>query len=495
MPSPNQDELSFDVVVVGAGTAGLAAAKSAHGAGARVAVVDPMGPLGTLCARGLACMPLSGAPSVLTPRAGSRARRFGALGVGLASPPRFDWTTARARKSELIADFVASVVHTTTTSNAFTLLRGSARFLSGGSVDVGGTRVVAKRFVVASGSAPVVPPIPGLAEVSAATLSSDDVFDLASIPSSVAVLGTGPIAAELGQFLARAGAKVHLVGESDRVAGLPPGEMQDSLTVALERELTLHLSARVERITPRDDAESRGVTLSVRERGGAPRRTGSCSPSGAAPALDGLDLARAEVRLKDGVPIHDDYLRTSNPAIFVAGDAAGAPSLLHTATIQGRTAGHNAAKQALGGNEASLTRAVVEPQLRVVFCDPIVATEGLDPDDAARAGYDVVAVARPWSEQGKARLIDETDGRARLVFDRATRKLLGCQLVGPQADLLIHLASYAMHFGATVEDLLALHHYHPTLAEMIPSLAQRAVSELDGVGCTRGEVAAVVTMQ
>ncbi len=89
----------------------------------------------------------------------------------------------------------------------------------------------------------------------------------------------------------------------------------------------------------------------------------------------------------------------------------------------------------------------------------------------------------------------ETEGLAQLVVDRDSRKLLGGQIVGPEADVLIHLVSYAMLLGATVDDVLGLHHYHPTLAEMIPSLAQKIVSDLDGLECSRGEIAAAHTMQ
>jgi len=197
------------------------------------------------------------------------------------------------------------------------------------------------------------------------------------------------------------------------------------------------------------------------------------------------------VRLDDktGAPVIDEYLRTTNLAIFAAGDAAGPPAILHAATIRGRTAGRNAAR------EGDLERPPLDPALQVVFCDPIVATVGLDPHAATKAGHRVCVASRPWSDQGKARILNETEGLAQLVVDRSTRKLLGCQIVGPEADLLIHLASYALQFGATVDDLIALHHYHPTLAEMIPSLAQKVIAELEDKECTRGDIAASAQMQ
>jgi dihydrolipoamide dehydrogenase len=457
------DELDFDVVVIGAGTAGLAAAEAAHAEGARVAVVDH-GPLGTLCAR-LGCMPSK--VLLQSTLALSHARRLGTLGVVLDAPPALDWPRLRARKSELVADFVGEIVHATETSKTFTLLRGVAEFIDDRSLDVAGRRVVGKRWVLAAGSSPVRPPIPGLGEVPTLTLTSDDVFELDSIPRSVAVIGSGAIGTELGQFLARAGADVHILSHDDRLAGLSPGALQDALVAPLARELTLHRFARIERVRREGD----GIAL-VLEREGELHVERILLAAGRRPNLDRLGLPRIGVLLEKGIPIHDEYLRTTNPSVFVAGDAAGPPAILHTATIQGRAAGRNAARV------GRLERPRLAPALRVVFCEPIVATVGLDPDAAERAGHRVCVAVRPWSDQGKARIMDETEGLAQLVIDRDTRKVLGCQLVGPCADLLVHLVSYAMHFGATVDDLLALHHYHPTLAEMIPSLAQKVVTEL-----------------
>jgi dihydrolipoamide dehydrogenase len=472
-------ELTFDVVVIGAGTAGLAAAKAAHAEGARVAVVDH-GPLGTFCAR-LGCMPSKAL--LESARALAHVRRAGALGVMVEGAPRLTWSAVRARESQLVADFVGKAVAATTTSKSFTLLRGSAEFLEDGALGVDGRRVVGKRWVLATGSSPVRPPTPGLDEVAALTLTSDDVFELESIPSSIAVIGSGAVGIELGQFLARAGVHVHVLGHDDRVAGLAPGPLQDALRSALGREVALQRSVRIERVRREGDC----VVLVV-ENQEELRVERLLFAAGRRPNLDGLSLSRVGVDVKDGKPVHDEYLRTTNAAVFVAGDAAGAPQLLHAATIQGSTAGRNAAR------DGELERPGLDPALRVVFCDPIVASVGLDPDDARRAGHRACVVVRPWAEQGKARLMGETDGAAQLVVDRETRKVLGCQLVGPHADLLVHLVSYAIHFGATVDGLLALHHYHPTLAEMIPSLAQKAVATLDGE-CTRGDVAAVVDMQ
>lgn len=475
----------FDVVVIGAGTAGLAAAKAAHQAGARVAVVDH-GPLGTLCAR-RGCM-----PSKLVLRSAevlAQAHRAPVFGVDCGGPPRFDWPAARARTQTLVADFVGYVVRATETSSRFTLLHGRAEFLDGTRVRVDGgdssPQVLgAAAWVVATGSEPVVPPIPGLDRIP--YLVSDDVFALETIPSSVAVIGAGAIGVELGQFLARAGADVHLIESGASVAGLSPGPLLDAFVAPLTRELALYRETAVAAV--RQDGS--GTVLALR---GAPRTELRVArvlvAAGRRPHLAGLHLERAGVRVQDGIPVHDAQLRTSNPAVFVAGDAAGPPALLHTASLQGRAAGHNAARP----DAAQIPR--IEPLLTVVFSDPAIATVGLDPAAAARAGRQPCVARRAWAEQGKARIIGRTDGIAQLVVDRATREVVGCQLVGPHADLLIHLLAYALHFRATVDDLLALHHYHPTLAEMIPSLAHGIVAELDRRHCLEAEVAPGLEMQ
>jgi dihydrolipoamide dehydrogenase len=470
----------LDVVVLGAGTAGLAAAKAASAEGARVVVVDH-GPLGTFCAR-LGCMPSK--VLLQSTRELSRARRLGRLGVALSMPPTLDWRAVRSRKKELVAEFVASVVQVTTTSEAFSLILGAAEFVDRTTLRAGDRLLTAKRWIIATGSSPVRPPVDGLDAVADCTLTSDQIFDLPSIPSSIAVIGGGGVGVELGQFLARAGARVHLLTNDDPIAGLGPGPLQDALRAPLERELTIHLRARIASVKRHGD----GVALVV-EGEAEVRVARILLAAGRRPNIDALGLSRIGVRVEKGVPVHDEFLRTTNASVFVAGDAAGAPAILHAATIQGRTAGRNATR------DHDLSKPALDPALRVVFSDPIVATVGLDPNQATRAGHPICVVSRPWAEQGKARIMGETAGLAQLVVDRETRKVLGCQLVGPHGDLLIHLASYAIHFGATIEDLLALHHYHPTLAEMFPSLARCAVRELDGVVCLESEVAAVGGMQ
>jgi dihydrolipoamide dehydrogenase len=471
----------FDVIVIGAGTAGLSAAKAAQQTGARVAVIDH-GPLGTLCAR-KGCMP----SKILLHSADAMARtgRLPHLGVDLPEPASFNWPVVRARTRELVADFVGHVVRATESSDKFTLIRGAAAFAEDGKLRVDGDvnggdgrerLLEARSWIIATGSAPTIPPIAGIEKVP--YILSDDVFTLDEIPRSVAVLGGGPIGLELGQFLRRAGAEVHLVQRGRTLARLSEGPLLDSLVTALSRELTLHLETTTTAV--RQEGAETCVSLRRRDLEKEIRVDRLFVAAGRHPDLEGLRVERVGVRVERGVPVHDEHLRTSNPNIFVAGDAAGAPALLHTASLQGHAAGHNAARP------DELQIPPIAPLLTIVFCDPTVATVGLDPEAARRAGYSPCVAFRPWSDQGKARVIDQTEGAAQLVVDAVSKKILGCQIVGPHADLLIHLISYAMHFGATVDDLLA---------EMIPSLAQRIVRDLEKHECLRGEVAPCDQMQ
>ncbi|GAC1352865.1 MAG: dihydrolipoyl dehydrogenase [Polyangiales bacterium] len=500
------DEL-FDVVVIGAGTAGLSAARAAHARGAKVALVDH-GPLGTLCAR-KGCMPSK--VLLQSSNAIMRTRRLSALGVHVEGAPSFEWSVMRARQRALIADFVGSVVSNIETSNAFTLVRGDACFTVDERLHVDTSRFAAdegslgtksspsatrslraKSWVIATGSTVVIPAIDGLREVP--FLTSDDVFDLETLPASIAVIGTGAIGVELGQFFARAGAIVHLIGSGSGVAGLSKGTVRDSLIAPLSAELEISLDTEVRRVciekAPLGSiiltlASKRGISEVSSER----KVDAVLLATGRRPAIDSLGLEHMRVEVKDGVPLHDAHLRTSNPQVFVAGDAAGAPALLHTASRQGRAAGHNAH----GGGVLEVP--AIEPIMRVVFCDPAVATIGIDKETARDRGIPVVVAERAWSDQGKARVMNETEGVAQLVVHATTRKIIGCQLVGPECDLLIHLIAYAMHFGGSVDDLVAMNHYHPTLAEMIPSLAQNIIGQLEKRHCHEGDVAPCPALQ
>lgn len=356
------------------------------------------------------------------------------------------------------------------------MLEGDAAFVEEGVLRVGSRRVSAKGWVIAAGSAPIRPAIEGLDDVVAHVITSDDVFDLASIPSSVAVVGSGSVGVELGQFLARAGARVHVVGEDDRVAGLGPGKPREAIVAALARELTLHSASRIAHVGGSRTAEGRGDVAVALVSGETFWVERILLAAGRRPDVGGLGLEWMGVRVSGGVPSHDEHLRTTNPAVFVAGDAAGAPGLLHTATLQGRAAGANAAR----GEKGTLVRPALEPLMRIAFCDPMVATVGLDPSEAEAAGRAVYVASRPWSQQAKARILDETEGVAQLVVERGSREIVGCQIVGEGADLLIHMVSYAMQSGGKVEDLIRMHHYHPTLAEMIPAVAREVVRGMGG---------------
>jgi len=466
--------LELDVVVIGAGTAGLAAAKSAHAEGARVAVVDH-GPLGTLCAR-KGCMPSKAI--LASARALDRARRLPSLGIEHTGDPKLDWQQTRARERALVDGFVRSIVENTTSSTNFSLVRGKASFGEDGLLHVDGrfeggdgaeSVLSARGWVVAAGSLPVVPNVPGLADIP--FLISDDIFDLDAIPKSVAVIGAGAIAVELGQFLARAGANVHLIGNDDTLAGLGAGDLQDALSEPLTRDLELHLRSKITHI----ERHASGITVRLESSGKTEELHVEkiLVAAGRQPNIASLGLNRMGVQIENGAPKHDEFLRTTHENIFVAGDAAGNPAILHVASRQGTTAGRNAA------HPEKLERPVDDEKLRIVFSDPMVATVGLDPVSAKAEGLDTCVATRRWSEQGRARLMGETEGMAELTVDCRTRKILGCRIVGAEADVLIHLAAYALRFEATVDDLLTLPHYHPTVAEMFPSLAERIVAKLD----------------
>ena len=277
----------------------------------------------------------------------------------------------------------------------------------------------------------------------------------------------GAIGLELSQFFARIGTTVHLVSRRRLLTDLGE-DFADEMERAFgdEPNLELHQPERIARVSRADG----GIAV---ELAGGERFTvdGLLLATGRRPALEGLGLDAAGVEVEDGVVRHTPDLRTSNPKVFVAGDATGKRLLLHVANWEGALAARNLIH---GTSEALEHRLHME----VVFTEPALATVGLGPDAARAAGREpVVAVAR-FPETGRAITMEVRHGLLRLVGDAADGELLGVQILGPRADDLVHVISAILHYHGTAADVLEMPWYHPTLSEVFLSLAREIDSKV-----------------
>ena len=470
MKSPSQvsAQMVHDVVVIGGGSAGYAAARIARDAGADVGIVD-QGPLGGLCIlRG--CMPtkaiLRSAEVAALLR---RAKEFGLSPVSTQA----DLSGIVDRKNWLVrefADYRVQQLH----DPKFTLYQSRAAFRSPHEITVGDTILSASSFILATGSNPSEVPIPGLAQ--AGYFTSDTILDLRTQPGSLIVLGGGAVALELGQFFARLGTKVTILQWGHTLLSKMDEDVGRALELALIDEgIQVITGAQVSRVT----LGATGKTVWAMKDGREQSYVGEeiLQALGRRPNIDGLRLDLAEVTVDGGRIIVDDAMRTSQAHIYAVGDVNDVSPIVHLAILQGEVAGYNA-------THADQPSKTVEHRLdtEVVFTDPQVAVLGLSEMQAKAEGICYLTSSYPFADHGKALCLGAPNGFVKLLATPQTGEILGAQIVGSEAGELIHELIAVMYYHGTVADLLRIPHYHPTLAEIVIYPAESLVERLDAGG-------------
>lgn len=450
----------FDLIVIGAGMAGMNAAARASEAQASVAVIERDRVGGTCPIRG--CIPSKALiRSAEVAHEVRSAARYGVAVEGFS----IDMAAVTDRVQGIIDLGAAGARDYLESLPGLRLVMGQARFEEPGVVSVGGERLRAPRVVVAAGAGPLAPAIPGLAETP--HLTSTDVLALRALPGRLLVIGAGPVGLEMGQALSRLGARVTLIDQAPRLLPGAEPEIGETLAGLLSEEgIALMLDASIERIGARTDG---GPRITVTWQGTTHDLDGDAIllGTGRGPAVEALALARAGIRGDGcGIPV-DARLQTSQPGHFAAGDVLGPPygAFTHTA----RRLGHEAAGNALGIDPHD-----VDPDVgpRAVFTDPEFSTVGPTEAQARAAGFDVGVGTAAFSG-GKARAWGQERGVVKAVVDRSGRRILGAHILGYHGADLIHPVVVAMGAGSA-DPLLDAYHVHPTLGEPVQAAVRSA---------------------
>jgi pyruvate/2-oxoglutarate dehydrogenase complex dihydrolipoamide dehydrogenase (E3) component len=447
-------ERHYDFVAIGGGSAGFNAARAATRHAARVAVVDAAPEAGGLCiSRG--CMPsktLLHAADVL-----HHARHGRSLGLDVreALP---DMPAIAARKRRIIGEF-AGYRRKQLESGSFDLLRATARFTGPGRLALDdGTVVTADRFLVATGSTPSWPAVPGLRESSPWT--SDDVLDLDFVPESVIVLGGGVVACELAQLLSRIGSRVTQIQRSPRLLREATPEAAAVVAQAFHNE-GIEVLAGTRLLSVSFDGAEHRVAFQHEGRETVRRARHCLAALGREPATAALGLAEAGIEvLPSGHVRTDAFQRTTNPKAYAAGDCAGPHEIVHAAIQQAETA----VAHAFGCPPPPFDPALL---LRVVFTDPQIASVGPSAAELRAAGSPFLEASYPFDDHGKSILMEARYGYVKIFADARYGRVLGAEIVGRDAGELIHIMAPAVSAKLTVWDLLRAPWYHPTLAEIL----------------------------
>ena len=468
---------SVQLVVIGAGPGGYAAAFYAADLGMQVALVDPEANPGGVCLyRG--CIPSKALLHVA--KLIGEARHASAWGITY-SEPKIDLDKLRSFKDGVVAKLTGGLGQISKMRKV-NYVRGRASFASPTSleialVDGGRETLTFQHAIIATGSRPAA--VPGLSVESDLVMDSTAALDLPDIPKSLLVVGGGYIGLEMGSVYAALGTKVTVVEMTD---GLLPGADRDLVTILGRRlEHTLHQVVVNARVTEMK-ASKTNVSVRIQPQASSnPAPAGSAAPAapvaselmfdrvlvsvGRKPnsAIDGLDKTAVKIGDRGFIQV-DPAMRTAEPTIFAIGDVVGEPMLAHKASHEARVA----VEAALGH------RVAFEPQAipAVVFTDPEVAWCGLTETDAKKQGRPVEIAKFPWAAIGRAVAIDRTDGLTKLVIDPETERILGVGLVGSGAGELIAEGVLAIEMGALATDLKLTIHPHPTLSETLMEAAE-----------------------
>jgi pyruvate/2-oxoglutarate dehydrogenase complex dihydrolipoamide dehydrogenase (E3) component len=455
--------LRHDVVVVGAGSGGYAAARTARDVGCDVALVDT-GPLGGLCIlRG--CMPSKAL--IASSDAAQDAREAGVLGVH-ARAIEVDMPYIAARKRALVAEFADYRIEGI---EEFPLYMGRAEFISPTELRAGDDTILeASTFIVATGSSISDAVLPGLQE--AGFVDSDSVLELEQVPESVVVLGGGYTACELGQFLARMGARTTMLIRSGHLLTSSDDDVGEALTKYFQDDgIEVATRATLVRAERREGIKAVHYLHEGREVVATGEQI--FLALGRSPNVERLGLDRAGVSFdaRNGIEV-DGSMRTSNPNIYAVGDVTGEYMLVHVAIYQGELAARNAC---LSKNDVADYRLV---GAHTVFTDPQIAAVGASEKDLQRDGIAYVSGRYDFAEHGKAQCLAKTKGFVKMMAAREGGRILGAAVIGPQASELIHEIIVAMNYDATVEQFMRIPHLHPTLAEIWTYPAETCAGEL-----------------
>lgn len=445
-----------DVVVIGGGPAGYVAAIRASQLGGKVTLVEEK-KLGGICLN-TGCIPTKFLlHSVDIYQSIKTAEQYGIS----AAEVSFDLAKMQAGKNRVISTLVSGV-KSLLDGNKVEVINGRAKFTSPKQVEVdsgqGKKQVVqARKVIIATGSKPIVLPIPGAD--SPDIMNTDSLLNLSYLPKSLVMIGGGVVGVEMATILAKLGCKVSIVEMMPHILPTQDAELASILSQALKEDgVEIYCGAPVSRI---DDTKG-GKLVVLLDGNKAEKKLKAAAVAvsvGQKPNIEGLGLNECGVVTDKGRIQTNERMETNVPNIYAAGDVVGGMMLAYVSFAEGKVAAENAM-----GRDSKIDYQAV-PQC--IFTSPEVASVGLTEEEAVARGYEVRIGRFPFAASGMAAILGEQRGLVKIISDQKYGQILGVHIIGPQATSLIPEAALAMKLEVTPQEIVATMHAHPTLSEAL----------------------------
>lgn len=462
----------YDLLIIGSGGAAFSAAIKAVEKGVKVAIVE-RGTVGGTCVN-IGCV-----PSKTLLRAGEvnhLANNHPFAGLNTQAG-KVDMAALTQQKDELVEGMRQQKYIDLIAEYGFDLIRGEAAFVDGQTVEVNGQHYTAGKFLVATGAAPFVPAIPGLKDVD--FLTSTTALELTKLPKKLAIIGSGYIAMELGQLFNNLGSEVTLMQRSGRLLKEYDPEISEVVNEALTKQgMNFILGVTYKKVE--QTGETKKIFLEVNGEEQIIEADEVLIATGRRPNTESLNLEVAGVKIgKRGEVAVNDYLQTSNPNIYAAGDVTLAPQFVYVAAYEGGIVVENA----LGSASKKVDLRFVPG---VTFTHPAVATVGLTEQQAKDRGIDVKTSVLPLENVPRALVNHETNGVFKLVVDNQSQKVIGAHVVAENAGDVIYAATLAVQFGLTADDLKNSMAPYLTMAEGLKLAAITLDKDVSKLSCCAG---------
>jgi dihydrolipoamide dehydrogenase len=465
----------YDLIVIGSGSSGFSAASTAKANGIKKILLIEKRQIGYSLCTNEGCMPSKTLLSAAyVKNRVDNAREFGIV----SSKAIVNWEAVQKRAQSIVIDDFVSSRSAMIKKSGIKTVKGSAKFLSSNEIKVGSKIYSSKKFIIATGSVSIIPPIEGLNDID--YLDSSKALALKKLPKSLIVVGGGYISMELGYLFHAMGVKVTILERGDYLLKRLDSDIGYELQDLMKKNgINIINNMSVNWV------KKQGGKIVVCANVGKPAQGGSASSgehcvsaeqillaTGRRPDIDKLDLEKAGIKLSErgGFDVND-YLQTNQKHIYAVGDVNGKVPLVYVASQEGRIAGSNAfskKQQKMDYNNIA----------NIIFSHPEIGTVGLTEQEAKDQGYKIIVAKTPMGDIGKAVALGETGGFVKMIAEKPSGKILGLHILGAHATDIMQVALPHIYHGDTVFDVMKIPYPHPTLGEALAYPAEDIANTL-----------------